>query len=139
MAARSVTRFFDEALQPAGLRSTQFVVLAGIRAHGELTLPRLASAVSLDRSALTRALRPMEEAGWVRTRQGRTGRAHTVSLTTAGKRLVSKAIPYWGRAQGELTEALAPTPWDRLREGIDEVAAAADRLMSGEEREPRGE
>lgn len=130
MAARSVTRLFDEALQPAGLRSTQFVLLAGVRAMDEVTLPRLAAAVSLDRSALTRALRPMETAGWVSLKPGPTGRATTVTLTAAGRRLVAKAIPLWESTQARLVEALSPASWDLLRQDIDGVAAAADRLLT---------
>ncbi|MGE0193120.1 MAG: MarR family winged helix-turn-helix transcriptional regulator [Planctomycetota bacterium] len=130
MAARSVTRLFDEALQPAGLRSTQFVLLAAIRAMDEVTLPRLAAAVSLDRSALTRALRPLEASDWVKLTPGPKGRATTATLTAAGRRVVSKAIPLWEAAQARLVEALSPASWDALRQDFDGVAAAADRLLT---------
>ena len=72
----------------------------------------------------------METSGWVALTPGPTGRATTVKLTAAGRRLVAKAIPLWEAAQGRLVDALSPASWDVLRKDIDGVAAAADRLLT---------
>jgi DNA-binding MarR family transcriptional regulator len=131
MAARAVTRLFDEALQAAGLRSTQFVLLAALRAEGPIALPRLAQALSMDRSSLTRALRPMQVSGWVLVDAGRTGRASQARLSAAGERLVTRALPLWEATQERLVATIAPASWEAIRAELDGITAAADRAMGG--------
>ena len=41
-ATRAVTQFFDECLEPTGLRSTQFVILAAVGAMQPTSIARLA-------------------------------------------------------------------------------------------------
>lgn len=130
MAARAVTRVFDDALQAAGLRSTQFVLLAALRANGQIALPRLARALSMDRSSLTRALRPMQAAGWVLVEQGRTGRASHARLSASGEALTARALPMWEEAQARLVAQIAPASWDAIRSELVNVTAAAELTMA---------
>src|SRR6516164_11329254 len=65
MAARVVTRAYDDALRPTGLRATQVSVLAAVGARGALSIKSLADALQMERSTLTRNLRPLEGRGYV--------------------------------------------------------------------------
>src|ERR1700751_3034586 len=48
MAARAVTRAYDEALRPVGLRSTQFTVLVAASVANGIPLNRLATMLGLE-------------------------------------------------------------------------------------------
>src|SRR4051812_47561720 len=55
-ADRLVTQLYDEALRPEKIRSTQFSLLVALRMMEPTTLSKLAKAVDLDRTTLTRNL-----------------------------------------------------------------------------------
>ena len=76
-ASRRLSQFYDEALEPSGLRSTQYAILAELARSGEPpTLAELASALVSDRSAVGHNLRPL--AGRLcRGRAGGRGPART--------------------------------------------------------------
>lgn len=61
MAARAVTRAYDEALRPVGLRSTQFTVLVAASVANGIPLNRLATMLGLERTTLTRSLTGIEK------------------------------------------------------------------------------
>jgi DNA-binding MarR family transcriptional regulator len=54
--ARRVTQWYDQCLQPNGLRSTQFNVLVAIAIAQTLPLTYLAEILVLDRTTLTLGL-----------------------------------------------------------------------------------
>jgi hypothetical protein len=62
-AARHVTRFYDAFLSPAGLRATQFSILAKLRQRGPLTITSLAAEMVMDRTTLGRNIRPLQRRG----------------------------------------------------------------------------
>src|SRR5215475_2512483 len=65
MAARVVTRAYDDALRAMGLRATQISVLAAVGARGALSIKSLADTLQMERTTLTRNLRPLAERGYV--------------------------------------------------------------------------
>ena len=56
-------------MRPAGLRATQVAVLAAVGARGALSIKSLADWLEMDRTTLTRKLRPLEEQGYVESRR----------------------------------------------------------------------
>ncbi len=56
MATRSVTQFYDNALRPSGLRSTQFNILSVIAAAGPATVTQLTKLLAMDQTTVTRSL-----------------------------------------------------------------------------------
>src|SRR6266404_7750605 len=63
IAARAVTRAYDEVLRPTGLRSTQFTVLVAASVAAGIPLNRLATVLGLERTTLTRSLDGIEKEG----------------------------------------------------------------------------
>ncbi|MEE8273100.1 MAG: MarR family transcriptional regulator, partial [Alphaproteobacteria bacterium] len=59
-AARAVTQLYDAALGPSGLRATQFSLIAALGVRGAPTISQLAKAMVMDRTTLTRNLKPLE-------------------------------------------------------------------------------
>ena len=58
--ARHVTQFYDQYLAPAGLRTTQFSILAKLKRQGPMTINVLADQLVMDRTTLGRNILPLE-------------------------------------------------------------------------------
>jgi DNA-binding MarR family transcriptional regulator len=106
-ASRAVTQHYDEALAHTGLRSTQFSVLVGLAHAPEVPLSRLADALVMDRTTLTRNLAPLIRDGLVEERDAADGRVRLFALTGKGKKLFERALPSWQTAQAHMVRALA--------------------------------
>jgi len=102
MAMRSVTRAYDEALRPLGLRATQLLLLVAIAAEGAMSISALADTIGMDRSTLTRNVQPLEEEGLIQRGGEGWRRSRALKVTSAGRALMSKAIPLWESAQENL-------------------------------------
>jgi len=98
-AARRVTRLYDQALAPTGLRITQLPILAGLAANGPTTMGALAERMVMDRATLGHNLRPLEADGLVTMSVGEDRRSRVVSLTPAGRQKLAEARPLWRAAQ----------------------------------------
>jgi DNA-binding MarR family transcriptional regulator len=121
--ARRLTQAYDRALRPAGLRLTQYSVLANLaRAVAEgraLTVTDLARRLAMDRTTLTRNLRPLEAAGWILITAGPDRRSRTVVLTKAGMRSFEAAQPLWQAAERTFRQALGREDAAELRRLLD--------------------
>ena len=117
-SVRAVGRAYDAALKPAGLRSTQFTLLAVFAYHRDLTVTRLADTMGMDRTTLTRNLQPLLKKGWLEIRGDDDARVRVVRMTPAGARKLQEATPLWEAVQQKTTELL----------GHDGLGPLADRL-----------
>ena len=125
-ATRAVTKHFDEALAPTGLRSTQLIIMVVIGANETATLARLQRELQLDASTLTRSLKPLQRDGLIKRNQASKGRRLTVSLTKAGQDALSAAIPHWRAAQDQLVDGLGAEAWASLQR---QLARAVDAVQ----------
>lgn len=101
--ARELTRRYEVALRPFGLRATQFSVLAALAQTGPLPLSKLADLLGLERTTLTRIASVLERDGRISVTQGDDERVRVLSITTPGKRLLASALPAWKRVQDDIT------------------------------------
>ena len=113
-ASRQISAFFDAALAETGLRGTQFTLLTALTVGGEMPLTRLAEALSLDRTTLTRNLAPLERQGLVASLPSADGRVRRVALTARGQEVLEWALPRWETAQRRVVEALGERKWKEL-------------------------
>ncbi len=58
-AARAVTRFYDAAIERAGMTTTEFAVLRAAERAGTVTMSRVADDLVMDRTFLYRAVAPL--------------------------------------------------------------------------------
>jgi DNA-binding MarR family transcriptional regulator len=121
MAARSLTRVYDRALEPAGIRTSQFSILARLLEEGPLSVTHLAGRLAMDRTTLARDLRPLERRGLVSVSVGTDRRVRIAELTAAGHRLVDEVRPLWRGVQREVRSQLGA---DRVARLMDELRAA---------------
>jgi DNA-binding MarR family transcriptional regulator len=101
-AARLDTQYYDASLESSGLLGTQFVLMAAIGRAGAASLTRLSQSIGMDRTTLTRNLRPLERQGFVEMDAGLDRRTHIVRLTVQGRQAVAAALPFWEQAQTAL-------------------------------------
>ena len=134
-AARAVTQSFDAALAPVGLKATQFTVLATVERLGEAPLTRLAEALVMDRTTLTRNLKPLERAGWLRLSEGEDRRVRRIALTRRGRALLDRARPLWQAAQSRVVEGLGEQRWSGLFDGLAATVALTKGPQEGRVRE----
>lgn len=125
LAARLQERRLDEALKSLGLTRTTWCVLLAVGNEGLSQPSDIAQFVGIDRTATSRALRNMENAGLVTRESGEDDRRTTlVTLTNLGRRRITEGTPYAlannesmkGKLSGEEYEMLVRL-LERLNEG----------------------
>jgi DNA-binding MarR family transcriptional regulator len=124
-ASRAVTRLFDEILGRGGLRSTQFVALVAIRAEGNPSLPRLARALGVDRSTLTRNLAPLVKSGLVEVSATPPSQTAAARLTSKGDKALVRCVPFWQEAQSRFEAKVGADTWHALLAGLTSVSSGA--------------
>jgi DNA-binding MarR family transcriptional regulator len=105
-ASRIITQLFDEELKPSGLQITQFAVLVGIASAESPTMNQLAQGMVMDRTTLTRNLKPIEAQGLIRIKKGEDKRTSNIELTAKGKAALQKTLPYWEKARAKVSDEL---------------------------------
>ena len=119
MAARAVTQAYDAALAPSGLRATQFTVLVALGHIGRAPLSRLAGALVMDRTTLSRNLRPLERDGLIATGLvDDDRRVREIRLTAKGRKALEKALPLWEKAQKRMRDGLGDKRWQGLSDDL---------------------
>jgi DNA-binding MarR family transcriptional regulator len=111
--ARRLTQRYDAFLAPTGLRLTQFSLLAHLLRGGPATMSALAERLEMDRTTLTRNLKPLADAGLVAMGAGRDARERVVSVSDQGRTVWRAAREQWRRAQDEVNQML----------GVEQVVA----------------
>lgn len=124
-AARRITRRYNDALKPAGIKATQFTILAVVGLNEGATLTELSTRLGMDRTTLSRNLGPLERQALVQTFDGGHGRARSAKLTTKGVTVMETALPLWREAQRSLKRSLGNDVWERVQTELTEVSQLA--------------
>lgn len=120
-AARGITQLYDEALAPLGLKSTQFSVLNAASLAEGVGINQLALLLVMDRTTLTRNLKPLRQEGLLEVGPGPDGRTRSIRLTQKGQRLLKRALPLWHDAQKRAIAKLGESRSERLRRDLAAV------------------
>src|SRR2546421_10310728 len=95
-AARAVARRFDAALRPLGLTSGHFSLLMSLNRPQPASIGDVSALLAMDRTTMTANLKPLERRGLVRvTADDADKRTRRLTLTPAGRALLSTAVPVW--------------------------------------------
>jgi DNA-binding MarR family transcriptional regulator len=123
-ASRRLTQFYDDALEPCGLRSTQYTILAELaRFASPPTLAELARALVSDRSAVGHNLRPLIRDGYLSLEPGAGDRRERrIHLTARGQSKHGEAWPLWRVAQNEFLAVYGKDQSESLRTALLDVA-----------------
>ena len=124
-ATRAITQLYDAALRPTGLRITQFTLLQALALTSEpMTQRALGDLLALDSTTLSRTLRPLERAKWIRRVAGGDARERRIELALPGRRILEQATPAWERVQRRLRTELGRRDWGALHELLTAVVRA---------------
>lgn len=112
-AARTITRAYDRALEPCGLKVTQFTILTALTQTSFDAITSMADRLALERSSLSRNLNRLEREGLVCMTD--EGRSRTIEITEAGIAKVEEAYPLWRGVQDKVEEAVGEETWAHAR------------------------
>ena len=117
-ATRAVNAVYDDAFRPLGLLASQFSLLIPIHLHGPIAISQLAELTVMDRTTLTRNLKPLVNQGWIQVDTGQDRRLRMIRITVKGRSLLSKALLLWEQTQQQLLQQLGAARWNTLRRGL---------------------
>jgi DNA-binding MarR family transcriptional regulator len=121
-AARGLSRRYEEALRPVGLKAGQFSIMAALLDVGDAPLGTLAQRLGMDRTTLNRNLSPLERRGLVESRPDpEDRRARRLALTAAGRSVMDQAIQLWRQAQADSLARLGAERWPGFKADLESV------------------
>jgi DNA-binding MarR family transcriptional regulator len=115
---------YAQALAPLDLRASQFAVLVAAGATGGVALSKLSKALVMDRTTLTRELKPLERRALVTLNPGSDRRVRLVSLTPPGRALLRKAFPLWREAQERVIAAIGQQRFQAIFQELRALVAS---------------
>jgi DNA-binding MarR family transcriptional regulator len=122
-AARALARRFDEALRPFELTNGQFSLLMSLNRPEPPSMRPVASLLSMDRTTLTAALKPLEQRGLVKISPDPADRRSRILILTArGRNLLAQAFPVWQETHEEMEKLMPDGEADRLRKSLRAIA-----------------
>jgi len=130
-AARRVTAFYEPYLWSAGLTLSQYSLLSNL-SHEAQSQSRLAARLEMDRTTLTRNLKPLIERHLVAVAAGADARQRWYSLTRAGHALRREARGRWTAAQQALESTLGPGLVAILHRGLDRALSKLKPMLPKE-------
>ena len=122
MLSRKLSRLYDEALRPHGIKFSQMNVLTIVALRGPVAPVEVGRELELEKSTLSRNVALLEARGWLDVLPGE-GNGRLLRITPAGARLLRAASGAWRAAQGSAEALLG-------RRTADDLCRAADRLAT---------
>jgi DNA-binding MarR family transcriptional regulator len=132
-ASRRISQFYDSALAPVGIKSTQFSILAEVdrgSLQGPVTMCELATAMVMDRSTLGHNLRPLQRDDLLSLQRAIADRRKRyVVLTEKGKSTLRRARRLWRSAEGRFESIFGKRHAAELRAVL--LAIAGNDQLAG--------
>jgi DNA-binding MarR family transcriptional regulator len=124
---RAVSRIYDAELRPHELTISQLNVLLTVARFQPVAAGRVAEALSMDVSTLSRNAQVLRRAGLLEVRRADRGNGRVLQLTAAGAAKLGEVEPAWASAQRRAEELLGP-------DGASAIADAAEGLWTEADR-----
>ena len=122
--ARAITQFYNAMLQPSGLLATQFSLLVALAIDSPTPISSLAEALGMDRTTLSRNLKPLQHQGLVQVApDDADNRIQLVALTGEGRAALVAAMPLWQEAQRQIVGQLGADRWHTLLADLSSMVA----------------
>lgn len=115
---RAVSRLYDQHMAGVGLKTTQYSVLAHA-ARAALPLAELADDLGVERTTLTRNLKPLTDAGWITLVPGADSRQRIVTISASGRAKLKQAQTAWQAAEHAFEQLLGSEALTALHQQLD--------------------
>jgi DNA-binding MarR family transcriptional regulator len=126
-AARVAAHHFDQAFRDLELTNWQFSLLMSLNRGRSADIGDLSRLLGTDRTSVTASLKPLERRALVTvSRDPKDHRRRLVTLTEAGRSLLSRAVPRWRRTQRLLERRLVPDA-ERFRDALRALSTPKER------------
>jgi len=123
---RVVTKMYDGALRPLGIKTSQLNILVVTARLGLARPAEICDRLKMDISTVSRNVDRMRARGWIEVMEDeKDGRAHQLRLSPKGRRLLERAKPAWEKAQEEATDLLGGSGVGALVRAAEKVRAHA--------------
>jgi len=127
VAARAMTRLYNDEMRAVSLEITQFSILQLLQQLGPMTQNQLGERLAASKTTVSRNVGLLEKHGWVSVEVGEDRRAKVLSLSNRGRLLLEKAEPLWERAQARFRAEISGAQLRALQDLLPTVAEAALR------------
>ena len=124
---RVVTKVYDEALRPLGMKASQLYILVATAKQGLARPAEICDRLQLDASTLSRNVERMRAKGWVEVVGDEDGRAQPFRLTTKGRTLLERAKPGWDQAQKKVKRMLGLETVQTIVDAVEGLQTASIR------------
>jgi DNA-binding MarR family transcriptional regulator len=120
--ARVASAVYDRFLAPVGLTVTQYAILVNVGRADQIRRTDLAAVLGMERTTLTRNLRPLERKKLIKTLAGEDRRERLIELTKTGLTRLAESHPLWEDAQRYVIGELGERGLAQLRTALTTVS-----------------
>ena len=113
-AALAVTEVYDRKMALLSITANQYSILRHMDFLAPCSTSALAEAMGLDRTTLSRNLKPLIERGLLSDLADTQKRNHRYRLSATGKKLLNRAQPLWEKSQAQLEKIVGETSMPAL-------------------------
>jgi DNA-binding MarR family transcriptional regulator len=124
-ASRLTTQLYDRELAAVGLSLNQYSILRRSERQPR-RLGELADELGMDRTTLTRNLKPLLQAALLQQTRGEDARQRLIGITEQGRTRLLAARPHWQKAQRHIDDAFGHENVTRLH---TDLMALSERLQ----------
>ncbi len=119
-----VTKIYDDALRPLGVKTSQLNILVVAAKFGLARPADVCDRLQLDTSTLSRNVERMKVNGWLEVVADDDGRAQPFRLTSKGKRLLERALPAWKKSQKKVKELIGADAVSSIHDAVGRIRSA---------------
>src|ERR1051325_3939527 len=98
--------------------------MAAIDALETASITKLSKALFMDRTTLSRNLKPLVAQGFVTVGEEGWRRSKTIHITPTGQVRLKAALPLWQHAQEDLARRLGENRWKWMHAELQDLIAA---------------
>ena len=126
--ARAASRLYDQQMAAVGLKTTQYSVLVNV-ARQPAPVAGLAERLGIERTTLTRNLKPLTDAGWIEFKPAADSRQRIATITQSGRVKLKAAYVVWRAAQSRFEHLLGADALRALHAQVDSTLARITPLI----------
>ena len=120
-AARSITQFYKNYMSDSLIGSSQRSLLMIAYLAEKIAITKMAEFAVMDRTTLTRNLKPLKEQGLININPGEDRRERIIIITVKGIKYLKATMSKWEKAQMDIEKKLGSKKFDEFINMLNEV------------------
>lgn len=105
---RVITKLYDQALLPLGIKVNQATILVMLSMAGKASPSDIAGTLLMEKSTVSRNVERMSKKGWIDVAARNDGASQVITVTQKGRNLMAATHVEWMKAQKK-----PPSSWER--------------------------